>query len=524
MNRWFAPAFLAIAALALALRLPELGLRPMHNDEAVNAMKFRALWTENNYQYDPNEFHGPTLPYFTLPAAWLSPKHDFNSFSEATFRMVTVCFGVAAIALMLLLTQDLGRSEILWAALFAALSPAMVFYSRDYIHETLLIFFTALMGIAWWRHNRKGRFGWCVLAGAGLGLMWATKETFVFPILSMALAVFCAAGWAKWFGNPLTEQARCPLKSTAVTLGIAVIVALLFFSSFFTHLAGIPGAITTYGPWLGRTVDVSPHDHPWNFYFKRLLFYHANGGPIWSEGLIVLLAILGFAAGLAGRGLGSTSIPLVRIIGFYTLFLTSIYTLLSYKTPWCLLGFLYGMILLAGVGAALLLRSCKSRGLKAGVAFALAAATANLGCQACRENFAFDKGGVPYCDSSKNPYVYSQTLPDIFTLMETVDGLAHVSPAGYGTVIEVMSPESYWPLPWYLRRFKAVGFWDKIPAQPLAPIMIVSTSLRARFDALPEKTHLMAGYFQLRPNVFLELYVSADLWGRYIKTLPRDKD
>ena len=87
-----------------------------------------------------------------------------------------------------------------------------------------------------------------------------------------------------------------------------------------------------------------------------------------------------------------------------------------------------------------------------------------------------------------------------------------------------MSPDSYWPLPWYLRRFKQSGYWDKIPAQPPAPIMIVSTALRAGLDERPERTHLMAGYFELRPNVFFELYVSADLWARYIKTPPPEKD
>ena len=30
----------------------------------------------------------------------------------------------------------------------------------------------------------------------------------------------------------------------------------------------------------------------------------------------------------------------------------------------------------------------------------------------------------------------------------------------------------------------------------------------------------MAGYFELRPGVFFELYVSLDLWRAYIKTLP----
>jgi hypothetical protein len=34
----------------------------------------------------------------------------------------------------------------------------------------------------------------------------------------------------------------------------------------------------------------------------------------------------------------------------------------------------------------------------------------------------------------------------------------------------------------------------------------------------------MAGYFELRPNVFFELYVDADLWARYIKTPPPETD
>ena len=163
MKRWFVPGFLAVIALALALRLPQLTLRPMHNDEAVNAMKFRALWMENNYTYDPDEFHGPTLPYFTLPAAWLNASHDFNDFTEATFRVVTVGFGVALIVVLLLLTPEFGRAETLWASVFAALSPAMVFYSRYYIHEMLLVFFTALAAMAG---------GGTARAGVSAGVCW----------------------------------------------------------------------------------------------------------------------------------------------------------------------------------------------------------------------------------------------------------------------------------------------------------------------------------------------------------------
>jgi hypothetical protein len=358
-----------------------------------------------------------------------------------------------------------------------------------------------------------------------LGLMWATKETFVFVVLSMALAAACTVWWTRWRGEPgLGDHARWSIKTAVAAIAIAMVIAMLFFSSFLANFAGIADAVKTYVPWLHRGEGSSPHVHPWYFYFARLLFYRVNGGPAWSEGLIAALAAVGFAAGLAGRCLGNNSAKLVRFIAFYTAWMTLIYSALPYKTPWCLLGFYHGMILLAGIGAMVLVRACQPQWLKFGVTALLAIGTAQLGWQAWRENFASDTGGVPYCDTVKNPYTYSPTAPDISRLMQMVDALAHVSPADYRTVVEVMSPDSYWPLPWYLRRFKQCGFWDKIPVQPPAPIMIVSTALHAEFDERPQRTHLMAGYFELRPNVFFELYVNVDLWAKYIKTLPPEKD
>ena len=121
--------------------------------------------------------------------------------------------------------------------------------------------------------------------------------------------------------------------------------------------------------------------------------------------------------------------------------------------------------------------------------------------------------------------MYAQTSPDILKLVDRIEALAHISPGGHDTVVKVMtSHDSYWPLPWYLRRFTRVGYWNNIPADPLAPIMIVSSEFQAAFDERPDKTHLMAGYFQLRPQVFFELYVEIDLWRDYVKALPPERE
>ena len=519
MNRGLLAGMALLVAVGLGLRAPRLTLRPFHNDEGVGAMNFRRLYVEHDYKYNPDEFHGPTLAYSTLPAAWVQGGGDFNDFTEATYRGVTVAFGVALILLLLLLVPEFGRAQTLWAAAFTALSPAMVFYSRYYIHEMLLVFFTAWTFICSWRYANFARAPWAVAGGLGLGLMYATKETFVLSLAAMTIAIGTSALWGMLrVGGASQFQPRWNRWHIVGSLAVAVVVSALFYSSFFTNAAGPLDALRTYLPWVRRAGGATEHVHPWYFYFQRLLFFHVHGGPVWSEGFIVALALVGLCGALRGNNL------LLRVIAFYTVYLTLIYTVLPYKTPWCLLDFYHGMILLAGAGAVMLWQACRPVLLKGALAVILAAGVSHLGWQSWLGNFGADSRGVPYCDSSKNPYVYAQTLPDALRLVGTVEALAHASPQGNRTEMEVMSPESFWPLPWYFRRFPNVGYWDKIPAQPPAPIMIVSTDLHAAFDEAPGKTHLMAGYFELRPQVFLELYVQTNLWAAYVKTLPPEKD
>jgi hypothetical protein len=104
-----------------------------------------------------------------------------------------------------------------------------------------------------------------------------------------------------------------------------------------------------------------------------------------------------------------------------------------------------------------------------------------------------------------------------------VEALAEVHPQGRQMLVKVMAPESnYWPLPWYLRNLKQIGWWDQVPADPFAPVMIVSAKFQAGLDE--KKTHVMVGYFQLRPQVFLELYVDLPLWQAYLAKNPPKPD
>ena len=69
---------LVVTLAAAAIRLPRLAQRPMHTDEAIHADKFRILLEEGEYVYNPDEYHGPTLNYFTLIPAKLCGQKTYQ--------------------------------------------------------------------------------------------------------------------------------------------------------------------------------------------------------------------------------------------------------------------------------------------------------------------------------------------------------------------------------------------------------------------------------------------------------------
>jgi uncharacterized protein (TIGR03663 family) len=503
-------AMLLVIAGALALRVPHLDQRPLHNDEAVNAVKVTDLWQEGRYVYDPDEYHGPTLHYATLPFLWLSGAGNPGELPDATLRIAPVLFGVGLILLLPFFSDGLGRHSVAWAALLTAVSPAMVFYSRYFIHEMLLVFFTLLTLASGWRWTRTRLTRWAALTGVGLGLMFATKETFVLTVAAMVLA--CALT-ALWNHRKLRMPTRREWQHLSVALGATGVIWFVFFSSFFTNFDGLADSARTYLPWLKRAGGASPHIHEWSFYLQRLAWFHPVKGPVWSEALILVLAAIGIVVSFAGR-----SSPLHRFLALYTILLTVIYSVISYKTPWCLLSFFHGMILLAGIGAAAIVEFFRARTARAIVLTLLLGMTIQLTWQSRSASFE-------YASDRRNPYVYAQTVPDILNLIQTAEGVARVAPDRFATVFKVVAPDSdYWPLPWYLRRFQNVGWYETLPNDPFSPLVAVSTKLEARLDDRSERKWLMVGISELRPGTFFELYVELELWKKYVETLPPIND
>ncbi len=514
MTRAGAGALVAIAlTAAFALRAARLDVRPMHHDEANQAIKFGDLLERGAYRYDFRDHHGPTLYYLTLPSAWLGGRHTLASLDETTLRRVPVLFGVATILLLPLLSAGIGRTAVAVAALLMAISPAMVFYSRMFIQEALLACFTLAFVIAVGRIAVSGDRRWWIVAGVAAGMAAATKETSVI-VLPAALLAAAIAWWSLGSGRPPNALSDSRWRThLATSLAAAAAVAALFYSSFFAAPAGILEPFRGAGTYVARGIDPVSHAHPWDYYL-RLVTYTSSGGLKWTEGLVVLLAIVGAAGAWRRPDPARPEAAFwIRYLACDLAIAAAIFSVIPYKTPWNVLPFYVVAFALAGAGFATLVALTRSRAVRLVLTAALALASFQLGWQAWR-------AAVVYAADPRNPYVYAQTVPDAVRMAARIRDLASLHADGTRMQVSVLaSPYEQWPLPWYLRSMPNVGYWTT-PGDPLAlqaPVIVSSMDHTAALDAALGDRYATE-FFGLRPDVLLTLYVERGLWERFLAT------
>jgi uncharacterized protein (TIGR03663 family) len=512
MTRACMGALIAIAlAGGLALRFARLDARPMHHDEANQAVKFGELLERGEYRYDAHDHHGPTLYYLTLPAAKLRGQTTFPSLDERTLRGVTALFGVVTILLLPLLAPGIGRTAAAAAAFLLALSPAVVFYSRMFIQESLFACFTLAFAIALGRLGTTGALKWAAIAGLAAGLAIATKETSVI-VLPAALAACAIASWSVQPERPRMAMARRWVRPIAVSIATALAVAAMFYSSFFTAPGAVLDPFRGASTYLDRGLGASEHVHPWHFYLG-LLTYYSSGGLKWSEGLVLTLAVVGVVAAWKSpqAEYSSERSFWLRYLTANALLATISFSVIPYKTPWNLLPFYVAVVVAAGIGFSALVRATTSRVVRIVIVAAFLVAAGHLGWQAWRASFI-------YAADPRNPYVYSQTVPDAVRMAARIRELAALHPDGAGMLVSVVAgPHEQWPLPWYLRTMPHVGYWTA-PGDALAlnaPVVVASMDHAPAVEtALGER--YVSEFYGLRPEVLMTLFVERGLWDRFL--------
>jgi uncharacterized protein (TIGR03663 family) len=498
---------------ALLLRLPGLGLRPMHHDEANQALKLGRLLETGEYRYDPADHHGPSLYYLSWILARALGRTTLASLDEADLRLLPALFGAGTVLLLLCFAGAVGRTAALAAGALAAASPAFTYYSRFYIQESIFVFFIAAFALALWKWRNRPSSGWALAAGAGAGLMFATKETSIIIFAALAAAI---AGTRVLLGRTPAAPAgkrAAPRRDLALGSVAAAATAALLFSSFFRNPRGILDSLLAFQNYLAKSGDPGFHAHPAGYYIG-LLTYSRSGGLVWSESLILALACLGVIAAIRSRQEFRVAAALAALLA------AAAFSLIPYKTPWNALPFFLGFVILAGIGTDFLFRSLKRIPAKAVAGVLIGAGLLNLAWQSCQANFR-------YPADPRNPYVYAQTSPDYQRLVKRVDDITPFLPGAEKALIKVVcGPYETWPLPWSLRRRPNAGYWTDAAAAgigpgaasgapPDAPLVIASEDQAAKIGpALQDAYH--AEFYGLRPGVLLTLFIANEPWERFL--------
>lgn len=562
----------AVMLVAAFLRLYNLNLVPLHHDEGVNGNFLVSLVRNHTYSYDPTNYHGPTLYYFSAIIPWVTrflggkPFGDQYGLTTFNIRLVTVLFGLGTVWLVLLLRKRIGSIGALSGAALLAISPGAVYLSRYFIHETLFVFFALGIVVAALKYYDTARGAYLILAAVSAALLTATKETWIIngPVILIAFISTNIYFWLRGKlsgkaklkpGRRLTFEERLSTKlepyGGLVTVATVVVLALtafifvnvLFYSSFFRNYPkGVHDALLTLRLWSGRTQE---HVHSWAQYLEWLRE---------EESPLLLISAVGAA------------IAVWRADNKFALFAAqwafgslAAYSLVGYKTPWIALNFIVPMAITAGylldalyrkfeepfipltlaVGAVALvgyeinLRQNWFLLIPLGLAliyilatfyfwgtplknqgrihFYLTAAAAIAVCGA--QTFALN---FKHYDNDRYTYVYAHTRREFLSLVEEVNRAAARSGSGADTGITIVSPD-YWPLPWYFRDFKRVGYFGRM-SPSTEPIVIGSVAqeaeLRATFGSRYQQVRNPTsanGSYALRPGVDLLLYVRRDL-------------
>lgn len=428
--RW---ADLAILVLAAALRLWALDLKPAHFDEGVNGWFADQMTRTGAYRYDPTNYHGPLHFYGVFVSQTLFGRNLW------ALRLPAVLASLLAVWALLRFRVFFGVSAARMAAAAMAVSPAFVYYGRYSIHESALVFFllVTLLGVLGiWQTGRR-RDLW-MLAG-GLTGMVLTKETYAIHVACFALAFPTLLLWQKVSPSkppvpPAPRQFRAADTALAAACGLFAIAA--FYSGLFLDFSALPGLWTTFATWFETGLHAGGHEKtghqfgPVNWYWIDLM-----ARLEWP-------ALVGLAACVLTL---APSDPRVRYIAIYAGGALIAYSIIPYKTPWCVLAIIWPFYLVA---------ACAARRIPA-------PARIPVWCLLLSASlwFSIHLNFLRY-DHDDEPYAYVQTYRQIHAATGPILARAAADPRSLDEPAAIIL-ESYYPLPWILGDFTAIGYHEE---------------------------------------------------------------
>ncbi|HEY5812686.1 MAG TPA: flippase activity-associated protein Agl23, partial [Terrimicrobiaceae bacterium] len=412
-----------------------------HFDEGVNGWFVDQMTRTGYFRYDPTNYHGPLHFYAVFLSQTLFGRNLW------ALRLPAVIASMLAVWSLLRFKEHFGSATASLAALAMAVSPAYVFYGRYSIHESWLVFFSSLflwglLGL--WKKGERRFLFTLVLAAAGMIL---TKETYVIHLGSFALAYLVLALWQKLVpSRPELPFARqlWSWRDFAGVAAIALFAIVFFYSGTFMDLSALGGLFETFAAWFYTGVEAAGHAKstyqigPLNYYWLALMAQYE-----WP-------AVLGLVLCLQSLGPSDARLRYVAIYGCGVLLA---YSLIPYKTPWCIISMLWPFYLVLGSTILPEPQFPRRR-------FVYAASMAILVFSLTISAFLSVRLNFFRFTNQSEPYVYVQTFPEVETLTRPLLDMAKQDPRYYHMHGQIML-DSYYPLPWMLGDFTKIGYYKK---------------------------------------------------------------
>lgn len=450
----------SILCLAFVSRFAALSIKPPHADEGVNGFFVNQLWERGYFVYDSQNYHGPLL----FPLFQISEK--LFGFGTLSFRMVTALFSLLTVW-VILRTVLLGRRASFFAALALALSPGMIFFGRSAIHEPVFIFFQVLWIVGFVKLRERTDRQAVVLFSAGLLGCVLLKETFVifgFSLLAAWVWTEISPKILRALGRKVDSAPRVGSEGIdgrfLLKTGVVVICLwVVFFTGFFHNRKGITDFFLALIPWLKTGVGGSGHDKPVSYWLNLMGRYE------WAA-----------LAGIAGAAAGAFSQSWkMRGISSFALINGLVYSLIPYKTPWCIMDILWPFVLVAGYWFEHAVTASQRKSVPAFL-FTLFVGAVIVGHSAVvgyRLNF------MNYTDPHE-PYVYVQTKNDVAMIQDLIRRKI-LERADFHNLKVQVNLKDPWPLPWLFSRLPHTEFGSQnLPPVPGADIIFTEVSVSNR--------------------------------------------
>jgi uncharacterized protein (TIGR03663 family) len=340
-------AYVAMGLLAVGLRFFQLGLRPLNEAEAVQALAA--------FRFATGAI--PSAPAGTIPALFTTNVLGFTLMgaSDAIARWLPALAGVILVLLPWGLRRRLGRGGALAASFVLAISPSAVYGARNLDGAIVVAAcgLAVIVGLLNYVDTHRPGYLYLTVVALGLGLV-AGPGTYSLLLIFLAFGLLLfvrelvlnrQGGWSS-----LAEAARAARSEKGLLARAAAVLAATFglvATTFILHPAGVGHAADLVGEW-ARSFLPEADGQPFIYPLLLLLRY---------ELLILVMGLVEMGRWAASRRTDlqegtqpGSAFPHTVFLIFWALAATVLILVAGHRPPGNVLSVVVPLALLAGQG------------------------------------------------------------------------------------------------------------------------------------------------------------------------------